>query len=108
MYERGGFILEKSNGNAYISATKAIIDHLRDWFLGSDRIVSMGVVLKTEKYGVPKDLCFSLPTRCLGGGEYKIIDDLELFEVHQKRIAENRDELLKEKALVESYLAIDS
>lgn len=47
MYERGGFILEKSNGNAYISATKAIFDHLKDWYQGSDRIVSMGVVLES-------------------------------------------------------------
>lgn len=46
MYERGGFILEKSNGNAHISATKAILDHLKDWYQGSDRIVSMGVVLE--------------------------------------------------------------
>lgn len=46
MYERGGFIHEKSSGNAYISATKAIIDHLRDWFGGSHMFVSMGVVLK--------------------------------------------------------------
>lgn len=53
-------------------------------------------------------MCFSLPTRCLGGGEYQIIDNLELFEEGQKRIFENREELLKEKALVESYLAVDA
>ncbi len=29
MYERGGFIQEKTKGNAYISATKAIVDHLK-------------------------------------------------------------------------------
>jgi len=47
MYERGGFILEKANGNVHISATKAIFDHLREWFIGSERIVSMGVVLSS-------------------------------------------------------------
>ena len=70
--------------------------------------MSMGVVLEGEKYGVPKGLCFSLPTRCLGGGEYQVIENLELFEEGQKRIIENRDELLKERTLVESYLAIDA
>lgn len=72
MYERGGFILEKSNGNVYISATKAIIDHLRDLYIGSDRIVSMGVILDEEKYGVPPGLCFSFPTQCIGGGEFTL------------------------------------
>jgi malate/lactate dehydrogenase len=45
----------------------------------------MGVVLESDKYGVPKGLCFSLPTRCIGGGEYKIVD-YDLFEELQKRI----------------------
>lgn len=76
MYERGGFIQEKTKGNAYISATKAITDHLRDWFQGSHHAVSMGVVLSSQKYGVHEGLCFSMPTRCVGGGEYKIIEDL--------------------------------
>lgn len=45
MYERGGFILKKDSGNVYLSVTKAIIDHLREWFQGSDKTVSMAVVL---------------------------------------------------------------
>ena len=86
MYERGGFIHEKSKGNAYISATKAIVDHLKDWFGGSHRVVSMGVVLKTEKYGIPPGLCFSMPTTCVGGGEFKIIESLQLNEDQKKRM----------------------
>jgi malate/lactate dehydrogenase len=70
MYERGGFILEKANGNAYLSATKAIIDHLKEWFQGSDRTVSMGIVLSADILGIPAGLCYSLPTRCLGNGDY--------------------------------------
>lgn len=70
MYERGCFIQEKTKGNAHLSATKAITDHLKEWFQGSDRTTSMGVVLNTEKYGVTERLCFSMPTRCLGGGKY--------------------------------------
>ena len=68
MYERGGFIQGKTKGNAHISATKAIADHLRDWFQGSDRAVSMGVITTKEMYGIPPGLCFSMPTTCLGGG----------------------------------------
>lgn len=104
MYERGGFILEKANGNAYISATKAIIDHLRDWFKGSDRTVSMGVVMGENLYGIPAGLCFSLPTVCVGNGEYKVIGDMELNEYQRRRIDESREELLKERGMVQKFL----
>lgn len=80
MYERGGFIQEKTKGNAYISSTKAIADHLRDWFQGSDRPVSMGVIVPQNMYNVPSGLCFSMPTYCLGGGEFKVIEDIKLSE----------------------------
>jgi len=36
-----------------MSATKAIVDHLKDWYLGSKQLVSMGVILSTEYYGLP-------------------------------------------------------
>ena len=72
MYEKGGFITSRKGG-AYMSATKAIIDHLRDWMLGSKNIVSMGVVLSSETYGVPAGMCYSMPTRCTGNGNYQIV-----------------------------------
>lgn len=31
---------------AYMSAAKSIIDHLRDWFMHSNKIVSMGVIFQ--------------------------------------------------------------
>ena len=34
LHERGGFIADKMNSGAYLSAAKSIIDHLRDWFMG--------------------------------------------------------------------------
>lgn len=86
MYERGGFILEKAGGNAYISSTKAIIDHLRDLFRGCDRTVSMGIVVDTPIYGLPTGLCFSMPVTCLGNGNYTIIADLSPNEYQRKRI----------------------
>jgi malate/lactate dehydrogenase len=91
MYERGGFIQEKTKGNAYISATKAICDHLRDWFQGSDRPVSMGVIVPSTMYSVSAGLCFSMPTVCTGGGQYYVIENIKLNEEQVKRFAENQD-----------------
>ena len=62
----------------HMSATKAIVDHLKDWYHGSQKVVSMGVVLSSDHYGVPAGLCYSMPTRCTGNGSYEIIEDIAL------------------------------
>lgn len=76
MYDRGGFMLEKKGGNTFLSATKAIIDHLTEWFQGTNKIVSMGVIVNKKVYGLEEGICFSLPCICSGLGEFKIIDDI--------------------------------
>ena len=52
MYDRGGFIVSKQGGNTFLSATKAIIDHLTEWFKGSEKILSMGVIVNKQIYGL--------------------------------------------------------
>ena len=62
----------------YLSASKAIIDHLRDWFLNKNKIISMGVILPKDLYGISQGLCYSMPCLCEGNGNYKIVEDLNL------------------------------
>lgn len=57
-----------------MSAAKSIIDHLRDWFLDKQRVVSMGVILPKSIYGIPEGLCFSVPVKCYGDGYYEIVE----------------------------------
>ena len=78
MHSRGGFIADKMGSGAYMSAAKSIIDHLRDWFMFSNKIVSMGVIFQKEVYDIPEGLCFSAPVLCLGDGNYQIYEGLEL------------------------------
>ena len=51
------------------SAANAVIDQLRDWYLGTDKVVSMGVVSEGD-YNIPKGLWTSLPVRCSGNFKY--------------------------------------
>lgn len=67
IHEHGSFIADKTNGGTFMSAAKSIMDHLRDWYLGSDKMVTMGVIVKKKVYGLPENVCFSLPTKCYGG-----------------------------------------
>ena len=45
------------------SAACATIDHLMDWYVGTEKIVSMGV-RSCGEYGIPAGLWTSLPVRC--------------------------------------------
>jgi malate dehydrogenase len=89
-------VLKAKGTSSAMSAAVAVTDHMRDWFVGSKRIVSMAVVPPVGTYGIDEDLCFSLPVRCTGNFKYEIIEGLEFDEASQKRIditlAELKDE----------------
>jgi len=93
--KRGGEILSVRGGSSVFSAANAVIDHLRDWYLGSDRITSMGVVSEGD-YGIPKGLWTSLPVRCKGNFQYEIVRDVPLSEFCKGKIAETVKELEEE------------
>ncbi len=67
--QRGGEVLKVKGSSSAFSAASAVIDHLRDWFMGSDKIVSMGIQSKGD-YDIPKGLWSSFPVKCLGNFKY--------------------------------------
>lgn len=90
--KRGGEILNVKGTSSVFSAANAVIDHLRDWFLGTDgRIVSMGVISKGD-YGIPEGLWTSLPVTCKGFA-YEVVKGIELSEFCQGKIKETVQEL---------------
>lgn len=76
--KRGGEVLEVRGGSSVFSAANAVIDHLRDWYQGTDKIVSMGV-FSDGSYGIPQGLVSSFPVRCKNF-TYEIVKDYELSE----------------------------
>ena len=85
------------------SAASAAVDHMRDWWQGSDgRIVSMA--LPSEGwYGVPEGLVYSFPCKC-EDGEINVVDNLEIDEFAQAKISENIQALLQEREAVSELL----
>ena len=100
---RGKEIIVARGASSAASAASAAVDHMRDWWLGSDgRIVSMA--LPSEGwYGVPKGLVFSFPCRC-ENGEITVVEDLSVDEFAQKKIDENVNALLEERDAVSELL----
>ena len=71
---RGKAIIMARGASSAASAASAAVDHMRDWWQGSNgRIVS--VALPSEGwYGVPEGIVFSFPCRC-ENGEIIVIDN---------------------------------
>jgi malate dehydrogenase len=96
--KRGAEIIEARGASSAASAANAAIDHVRDWVLGADGLRSM-VVPTTGAYGIEEGLQCSLPVRC-SGGEYEIVEGLEIDPFAQEKIDRTVGELKDERDAV--------
>jgi len=101
--KRGAAIIEARGLSSAASAANAAIDHMRDWALGTQgKWVTMGVPSNGE-YGIPKDVMFGFPVTT-EGGEYKIVEGLEIDAFSQERINLTLKELQDEQDGVKHLL----
>jgi malate dehydrogenase len=98
--KRGAEIIEARGASSAASAANAAIDHVRDWVSGADGMRSMAVA-SDGSYGVAEGIISSFPVRC-GGGEYEIVQGLEVGDFAQAKIDATVKELTDERAAVES------
>ena len=99
---RGAAIIDARVLSSAASAANAAIDHMRDWALGSDEWVTMGVP-SDGSYGIPEGLVFGFPCECKGGS-FKIIQGLEIDEYSREKINKTLKELEDERAAVADML----
>ena len=101
--KRGAAIIAARGVSSAASAANAAIDHMRDWALGTNGgWVTMGIPSNGD-YGIPKDVMFGFPVTC-AGGEYKIVEGLEIDAFSQQRIGLTLKELLEEQDGVKHLL----
>lgn len=100
--KRGAEIIEVRGKSSAASAASSAVDHMHDWINGTERW-STAAIPSDGSYGVPESLLFGFPT-VARGGEWQIVDGLELNDFQKKRIAANAAELADEKAAVADLL----
>ena len=100
--KRGAAIIEARGLSSAASAANAAIDHMRDWYHGSDDWVTMGVP-SDGSYGIPVGIVFGFPCECKGG-DYTIIQWLEIDEYSREKINKTLKELTDEAEAVKSML----
>ena len=97
---RGGAIIKARGASSAASAANATIDHMRDWMLGTDEIVSMSVP-SDGSYGVPEGIISSFPCR-VKDGKYEIVQGLELNDFSRERIMASAARLESERDQVKA------
>ncbi len=101
---RGKAIIEARGASSAASAASAAVDHMRDWFFGTDgEIVSMAIPSQGW-YGVPEGLIFSFPVRIAADGSYSVVEDIALNDYDKQKIQASVDELLGERDAVKDLL----
>ncbi len=102
--QRGAAIIKARGASSAASAASAAIDHMRDWALGTPDgdWVSMGIPADGS-YDIAPGVIYSYPVRC-SGGNYEIVQDLEISEFSRDRMQVTEAELREERAAIESLL----
>jgi malate dehydrogenase len=101
--KRGGAIIAARGVSSAASAANAAIDHMHDWSLGTKgKWVTMGIA-SDGQYGIPKDTMFGFAVTC-EGGEYKLVEGLEIDAFSQECINKTLKELQDEQAGVAHLL----
>jgi malate dehydrogenase len=102
--QRGAAIIKARGASSAASAASAAIDHMHDWALGTptDDWVSMGIPADGS-YGIAEGIVYSYPVRCVGG-EYEIVQGLDISDFSRERMQATESELREERAAIESLL----
>lgn len=98
---RGAAIIAARGSSSAASAANATLEHARDWLFGTPEgsWTSMAVV-SDGSYGVPEGLVSSFPVTC-AGGDWSIVQGLELNAFARAKLAVSVEELEREAADVE-------
>jgi len=101
---RGAAIIAARGLSSAASAADAVVDHMRDWVLGTPEgdWVSMAVP-SDGSYGIGEGVVYSFPVSCKGG-DYDIVQGLDLDDFSVGRLKTSEAELLGEREVIEELL----
>ncbi len=98
--KRGAAIIEARGSSSAASAANAAIDHVFSWVNGTpEDDWTSSAVMSDGSYGVPEGLISSFPCRSTGG-EWEIVQGLEIDEFSRQKIDASVAELAEERDAV--------
>jgi len=100
--QRGAAIIEARGASSAASAANAAIDHMHDWALSGDEVVSMGVY-SDGSYGIAEGLIYSFPVNA-GSGNWNIVQGRDINDFSRAKMSATEQELIEERDAVAHLL----
>ena len=98
--KRGAAIIEARGSSSAASAANAAVDHVFDWVNGTpEGDWTSAAIMSDGSYGVPEGIVSSFPVTS-SGGEWEIVQGLEVSEFSRGRIDASVAELVEERDAV--------
>ena len=102
--KRGAAIIDARGASSAASAANAAIDHVRDWVLGTPEGEWTSMAVPSDgSYDVAEGLVSGFPCRC-DGGEWSIVEGLEINPFSRERIDASVKELAEEREAVKDLI----
>jgi malate dehydrogenase len=102
--KRGAAIIEARGASSAASAAAAAIDHVHDWVNGTPEGDWVSMAVPTDgSYGIEEGVISGFPVTC-SGGEYTIVEGLEINEFSQAKIDATVEELRGEREAVKDLI----
>src|SRR6478672_8023846 len=98
--KRGAEIIEARGASSAASAASAAVDHVHDWVNGTPEGDWVSMAIPSDgSYGVAEGIISSFPVTC-SGGEYSIVQGLDVPDFSQQKIDATVKELTDEREAV--------
>jgi len=96
--KRGAAVIAARKLSSAMSAAKAICDHMRDWWFGTqdNKWVSMGII-SDGSYDIEKGLMYSFPVRIGADRSWQVVQGLELSHFSREMMEKTKTELQEER-----------
>jgi len=102
--QRGAAIIKARGASSAASAASAAIDHMRTWVQGTAEGDWVSMAIPADgSYGIEPGVVYSYPVTC-SGGDYQIVQGLEVDAFSRERMQATERELREERAAVEDML----
>jgi malate dehydrogenase len=98
--KRGAEIIEARGASSAASAANAAVDHVHDWVQGTAEGDWVSMAVRSDgSYDVPEGIISSFPCKC-AGGEWEIVQGLDVPDFSRERIDRTVAELQEEREAV--------
>eukprot|EP01137_Pigoraptor_chileana_P008715 Opistho-2@55945 len=101
---RGGAVIKARKLSSAMSAAKAIVDHMHDWWNGTKEGEWVSMAVPSDgSYGIKEGIIFSYPVR-IKNHKYEIVQGLPIDEFSQQKLDATAAELFGEREDAKDFL----